>query len=109
MFTTDSSEKSSYQMRDSSQKRNGVFTIYDEINKINTQSIFSGGLDTGIDYGKFVIDTSNNIGTMNHTQDSYADRFIGPYARTQLNNQRWLNSVFDQVNDGDEQLSELRS
>lgn len=85
MFTTDTSDKSSYHLRES-QKKNGVFTIYDEINKLNNQSIFSGGLDTGIDFGKFVIDTSNNIGTQNQNQDSFADRFIGPYARTQLNN-----------------------
>jgi len=45
----------------------------------------TGGLDTGIDFGKFIIDTSNNIGQTSPSSERYADRFIGPYARTHLN------------------------
>lgn len=51
-----------------------------------------------------MIDTSNNIGlNANQSNEIYADRFIGPYARTQLNNLSWLNTS---VEDGDEGLSQ---
>ena len=38
-----------------------VLKVYNEAESSNQHSIFNGGLDTGIDFGKFVIDTSNNI------------------------------------------------
>jgi len=72
MYTADASDKNSemfaYHQRESSNsfffdKRKSVFSIYEDVNKLNCNSIFSGGLDTGIDFGKFVYDTSNNIGT----------------------------------------------
>lgn len=40
-----------------------------------------------MDIGKFVIDTSNIIGNnSNQSSEIYADRFIGPYGRNELNN-----------------------
>jgi len=57
---------------------------------VSQQSILTGGIDTGIDSGKFVIDTSNNIGVNSSNHDLFAERFIGPYARNQLNSNSWL-------------------
>ena len=72
-------------------KKFDVLKIYEDVDKVKNQSILTGGLDTGIDFGKFIIDT--NIGTTSSaTQEIVAERFIGPYARTQLNNLSWLNS-----------------
>jgi hypothetical protein len=36
-----------------------VLKLYDDPNFENEFSIFKGGLDTGIDLGKFMIDTRN--------------------------------------------------
>lgn len=38
-----------------------VLRVYDNFEDIQRQSILTGGLDTGMEIGKFVIDTSNNI------------------------------------------------
>jgi hypothetical protein len=65
-----------------------VLKVYNEADNASQNSIFTGGLDTGIDFGKFVIDTSNNITNSNSSiQERYAERFIGPYCRTNLNNE----------------------
>ena len=48
-------------------KRFDVLKYYDEnlcgpkANSTLTSSLFTGGLDTGIEIGKFTIDTTNNI------------------------------------------------
>jgi len=82
-------------------KRNDILMLYEDINKVKTQSIFTGGIDTGVDSGKFVIDTSNNIGMSgSQTQEVYADRFIGPYARNQLNCQSWLGESTESNDEG---------
>ena len=69
-----------------------VLNVYSDESQ-SQQSIFNGGLDRGIDFGKFVIDTSNNI-TSNHNniQERYAERFIGPYCRSLLNDESFINS-----------------
>lgn len=36
-----------------------VLNVYNDLNQVDNQSILTGELDTGIDIGKFVIDTSN--------------------------------------------------
>ena len=60
-----------------------VLKVYNEAESLNQHSIFNGGLDTGIDFGKFVIDTSNNItNNSNSIQERYAERFTGPYCRS---------------------------
>ena len=51
------SEPSSYINR-----KHDVLTVYEDVEKQESQSILNGGLDTGINFGKFIIDTSNNIG-----------------------------------------------
>ena len=47
-----------------------------------------------------MIDTSNNIGMSGQTQEVYADRFIGPYARNQLNCQSWLGESTEGSDEG---------
>lgn len=60
-----------------------VLKVYNETDSSNQHSIFNGGLDTGIDFGKFVIDTSNNItNNSSSIQERYAERFMGPYCRS---------------------------
>jgi len=73
-----------------------VLKAYEDLEKMDKQSILTGNLDSGIDLGKFYIDTSNNLG-QNNSSEIIADRFVGPYARTQLNSPSWLTS-----RDGDE-------
>jgi hypothetical protein len=46
-------------------KKFDVLKIYEDADKVKKQSILTGGLDTGIDFGKFIIDT--NIGTTSST------------------------------------------
>jgi hypothetical protein len=46
-------------------KKFDVLKIYEDVDKVKNQSILSGGLDTGIEFGKFIIDT--NIGTTSNT------------------------------------------
>ena len=75
-------------------KRRDILLLYEDINKVSQQSILSGGIDTGIDSGKFVIDTSSITGG-SQAQDIFADRFIGPYARNQLNSPSWLSTSSD--------------
>ena len=36
-----------------------VLNVYSNLNQVENQSILTGELDTGIDIGKFVIDTSS--------------------------------------------------
>jgi len=38
-----------------------ILKVYENTDTLSNQSIFTGGLDTGMEIGKFVIDTSNNI------------------------------------------------
>jgi hypothetical protein len=64
--------------------------------------VLVGGLDTGIDFGKFMIDTSNNIGTpVNMASERFAERFIGPYARTHLNSPSLLKETESDYEDDD--------
>jgi hypothetical protein len=82
------------------QQRVDVLQVYADIDNAIHSSLFNGGIDTGLDYGKFSIDTSNNIGTagnqVQQSQDVYAERFVGPFARTQLNQLSWLDSESDE-------------
>ena len=62
-----------------------VLKIYDdpEVDASGNSSIFRGGLDTGIDLGKFILDTSNMKNcVINPPNQNYSQRFIGPYCRT---------------------------
>ena len=36
-----------------------VLNVYNDLNQVENQSILTGELDTGINIGSFVIDTSN--------------------------------------------------
>lgn len=81
-----------------------VLKVYDNTETLSKQSIFSGGLDTGMEIGKFVIDTSNNITNSSPAMERYADRFQGPYARTQLNSPSLVKEK-----SGDSSKSEERS
>lgn len=68
-----------------------VLKVYNDGDVQNSNSIFEGGLDTGIDFGKFVIDTSNNItNNQSNIQDRYAEQFMGPYSRTELNDSKLI-------------------
>ena len=49
-----------------------------------------------MDIGKFVIDTSNIIGSnSNPSQEMFADRFIGPYGRNELNSLSMLGCNYE--------------
>jgi len=62
-----------------------VLNIYDD-SDVERTSIFSGSLDTGIDLGNFIFDTSNSkICLRDPPYINYTDRFVGPYCRTSLN------------------------
>ena len=56
-----------------------VLKVYENMDTVRNQSILTGGLDIGLEIGKFVFDTSQNR-VQNY--ENYAERFIGPYART---------------------------
>ena len=43
-------------------KKHDVLAVYEDLDKQSQSSLLTGGMDTGIDFGKFLIDTSNNIG-----------------------------------------------
>lgn len=43
------------------QRKFDVLKVYEDLDYVNNQSILTGGLDTGIEIGKFIIDTSNNL------------------------------------------------
>lgn len=87
-------------------KQFDVLSVYDDLTSVQSQSILTGGLDTGIDFGKFLIDTSNNIGPGQHQKmEMCSERFIGPYARTELNSPSLLNPDNQTNPDDDEALT----
>ena len=62
-----------------------MLKIYDK-NDADTASLFTGSLDTGIDLGNFILDTSNPKNCIaNPPNRNYTDRFVGPYCRMSLN------------------------
>ena len=69
--------------------------IYDDEN-VERKSIFTGSLDTGIDLGSFILDTTNPKNCQrNPPYINYTERFIGPYCRTSLNDEKLINDSQD--------------
>jgi len=64
LSTMDSADRSSASQSQNStspaidKKKFDVLKVYENLEKVQNQSILSGGLDTGIEFGKFIIDTS---------------------------------------------------
>ena len=84
------SQLSQDQSSASSKPNFDVLKIYDDAD-VERTSIFTGSLDTGIDLGSFIFDTSNPKNCQrNPSYANYTERFIGPYCRTSLNDDKLI-------------------